>query len=135
MFFETTSNAITDLTKSGKAFTEHLKSETRTFADLVSLLNTSKELDRGLEDFAVRVQVCLQNREVLLAQYKTTSSFIHDPASKKNPPYLNPHLAEKMREERQMAQVALFSPLSLPKASPSRRRCLPNKRERRIANF
>ena len=110
MFFETTSNAITDLTKSGKAFTEQLKSETRTFADLVSLLKTSKELDRGLEDFEVRVQVCLQNREVLIAQYKTTSYFIHDPASKKNPPYLNPHLAEKMREERQMAQVALFPP-------------------------
>lgn len=113
MFFETTSNAITDLTRSGKAFTEQLKSETRTFDDLVSLLNTSKELDRCMEDFVHRVQVCLQNREVLIAEYKTTSSFIQDPASKKSVPFLNPHLADKMREERQMAQVLFFPFLSL----------------------
>lgn len=106
MFFESTSKAITDLKQSAVSFTKQLKLDITTFEHLVSLLEASKEVDKCLEDFVFRVQDCLQKREVLIAQYKTTTSFITDPHTKSHPPVLNPHLADKMQEERQMAQVS-----------------------------
>ncbi len=109
MFFEAVSFYIGDLKKSVNFFVKGLEGEITSYDGLVQFMNTSEELDQCLELFSQRVQTSLQQREVLAAQYKSTTRFLNDPQSKIQVPMLNPHLADKMLEERQAAQVKMIA--------------------------
>ena len=108
MFFEAANTAIAQLKDSSGFFVKNLEADTKTFDDLVSLFSISKELDACLEQFVAKVHSCLQQREVILTQYKTTTPFLENPEKKLHVPVLSITLADKMREERQSCRVKMI---------------------------
>jgi hypothetical protein len=108
MYFDAADKAIKQLKESSGFFVKNLEADTKKFDDVVSLFNTSKELDLSLEQFVARVHDCLQQREIILAQYRTTTPFLENPEKKLHVPALSIHLADKMREERQTSQAKMI---------------------------
>jgi hypothetical protein len=108
MFYDNTCAKITQLRKSGGSFVQNLDADVRTFGDLVKLLNTFKQLDQSLESFVKQLHACLHLREVMLTQYKTTTAFTSNPELKLNLPAISLNLADKMREQKQGAQLRMI---------------------------